>query len=140
MNPVVIVQTEWLAILNALVAVSAPWNGAKIHLFQNDYQPSGATGLTDLTEADFTGYAASSAVTWGSAGYLPNGTAVIVGDAKQFKTGSPATVLNTVYGWYATDGAGTTLLFARRFDTPVVLNGPNQLLDVLPAYPAYLSQ
>lgn len=139
MNPVVIGNLEWLAILTELVAATNPWNGALISLFKNDIVPDAASLLADLTEADFSGYAASAAVTWGTPHFLPDGTAVVAGDAKTFVTASPAPVLNTVFGWYATDGAGTTLLFARRLDTPIVLTGPNQQVAVLPAYPAYTS-
>lgn len=138
MNAVVIPQTEWEAMLNALVAATAPWNGGKIHLFKNNFTPSPTMAIGDLTEADFTGYAASSAVTWAAAAYLPDGTAVVVGDSKTFQVGATPTILNTVYGWYLTDAAGTTLIFARRFDTPVVLSAAHQILTILPAYPAYL--
>ncbi len=140
MNSVVIPNLEWLDILNELVDTGNAWDGAVLHLFKNDYQPSANTLLADLIAADFTGYAPSSAVVWHAAGFLPDGTAVITGDLKVFQTGSPATILNTVYGWYATDTGGTDLLIARRFDTPIVLSAPLQLIEVVPSYPAYLSQ
>lgn len=140
MNSVVIPNSEWEDILNALVAALAPWNGGKLHLFKTNVTPSPAMVIGDLVEADFTGYAASTAVVWGAAAFLPDGTAVVVGDAKTFETGSPSTVLNTIYGWYFTDSAGTTLLFARKLDNPIALSGPSQIITILPTYPAYLSQ
>ena len=140
MNPVIVPNSEWLAMLTALIATGAPWNGGKVHLFQNNIVLGPTVTLANLTEADFTGYAASSAVTWGTPGYLPNGTAVVTGDTKQFQVGSTPTVFNTVYGWYLTDSTGAILIFARSFDTPVVLSAALQIVDVLPAYPAYVTQ
>ena len=140
MNPVVIVNTEWEAMLNALVAATQPWNGAKLHLFKNNFVPAPQNDIAAFTEADFTGYAASSAITWSAAGYLPDGTAVVDGDAKTFQVGATPTILNTIYGWYMTDGAGTVLIMARKFDNPVVLSAAGQRIIVLPSYPAYVTQ
>jgi hypothetical protein len=140
MNPVVVSNAEWRAILTALTAALAPWAGAIVHLFKNNFTPSPASVLADYMEADFSGYAASAAIVWNPAAFLPDGTAVVTGDAKVFGTTSPATILNTVYGWYATNAGGTVLLFGRRFDNPIALNGPFQDIVVLPAYPAYVSQ
>lgn len=138
-NPVVIPQSEWLAMLDALTAVSAPWNGSKVGLFKAPTTINDRMILTDLTPCDFTGYALSAAVTWAAAAYRPDGTAVVAGDAKTFAVGATPTILNTVYGWYLVDGGGTDLQLVRLFDTPIVLSGPLQQLTVLPAYAAYLS-
>lgn len=137
MNAVVIPNTEWKDILDSLTAVAAPWNGAKVHLFKTNVTPSPGMALGDLVEADFTGYAASAAITWAPAGFLPDGTAAVAGDAKTFAVGATPTVLNTIYGWYVTDGAGTTLLFARKLDAAVVLSAAGQFLIVIPVYPAF---
>jgi hypothetical protein len=140
MNPVVIGNAEWEAILTALTTTGGGWVGAKLHLYTNNLLPTPANILTDFTEADFTGYAASAAITWSTPGYLPDGTAVVTGDAKTFQVGSTPTVLNTCYGWYITNGAGTALITSRAFDSPVVLSGAGQIIVVLPVYPAYLTQ
>lgn len=140
MNPVLVPNAEWLAWLAALTAASAPLNGAKLHLYKVLVALSGNTALGDLTECDFTGYAASSAITWGTPFFKPDGTAVVTGDLKSFVVGSSPTVLNTVYGWYVTQATPTSLLLARQFDTPVILTQAAQGIEVIPCYPTYLSQ
>lgn len=140
MNPAVIVNTEWIDILDALVAVAAPWNGAIVHLYKTLIAITPNLVIGDLDEADFTNYAASSAVVWGAAHYDPLGTPVVAGDAKAFNTGVAPTVFNTIYGYYLTDGAGTKLIFARQFDNPVILTQANQGFEVIPSYPVVISQ
>ncbi len=140
MNPTIIPYTEWLAILTALVATGTPggaWNGALVHLYKNNFTPVAAMLLGSFTECDFTGYAASSAVVWNTPGFLPSGAAVVTGDNKQFVVGTTPTVLNTVYGYYLTDGAGTTLLFARLFNAPIVLSAAGQIVDLVPSFITY---
>jgi hypothetical protein len=139
MNPVVVGNLEWHAILTAITQTSQPWDAAKVHLFKSNIVLTPATLLGDFTEADFTGYSVSGSVTWNAPGYLPDGTAVVVGDAKIFVVGSTPTVLNTIYGYYLTNSGGTALLFARSFDTPVVLSQAGNFVDVIPTYPAYVS-
>lgn len=143
MNPTVIPYSEWLTILTALVATGTPggpWNGATTHLYKNNFVPVPGMDLTSLVEADFTGYAAGSAVTWGTPGFLPGGPAVVTGNLQTFTVGATPTVFNTIYGYYMVDVAGTGLLFARQFDAPIVLSGPAQIIDVIPSYVTYLSR
>jgi hypothetical protein len=137
MNAVVIPNSSWKDILTELIAAGNLWDGAKVHLFKNNVTPSPGMLIGDLTEADFDGYAASSAIVWGTPGFLPDGTAAVVGTQKTFTVGASPVVLNTVYGYYVTDGAGTGLLFARKFDAAVVLSAGGQFIVVLPTYPAY---
>lgn len=138
MNAVQIPQTTWKDILDAIVATGAPFDGAVLNLFKNNFVPSAGMSLGDLTIADFTGYGPSSTVVWDAAAYLPDGTAIIAGDKKVFTVGATPTVLNTIYGWYLTNAGGTVLLAARRLDTAVVLSGAGQVVEVVPTYPAYL--
>ena len=143
MNPTVIPYSEWLAILTALVATGTPggaWNGAKVHLYQNNFTPVPGMTLASFTEADFTGYSASAAVVWNTPGFIPAGNAIVTGDNKQFTVGATPTVFNTIYGYYLTDGAGTTLLFARLFNAPITLSAAGQFIDVVPSYQTYTFQ
>lgn len=122
--------------LTALIAAGPPagrLNGVKVHLFQNNIVPTPATILTDLVEATFDGYAASAAVTWGSVVVDPAGNAVVYGDAKTF-TMTGSTTPNTVYGYYVTNSAGSTLEYLELFDSPVGFGGPGTTLVLLPAY------
>lgn len=137
-NPTVIPQAAWELILTELVNTGNLWNAALVRLFKANATLGPATVLADLTQCDFTGYSDSAAVVWGAPGYLPDGTAVVTGDSKQFRVGSTPTVLNTVYGWCLIDSGATNLLFARKFDSPIILASAGQIIDVLPAFPAYV--
>lgn len=136
-NPVVIPQAAWELMLTELVAASNLWNGAKVLLFKNNVSPGPNTVLGDLTECDFTGYAVSAAVTWGTPGWQPDGTAIVVGDLKTFTVGATPTILNTVYGWALVDTGKTVCYLARKFDTAVNLTQAGNFVDVVPSYPAY---
>lgn len=140
MNPVVVGNAQWLAWLTTLTASGAPLFGAIMHLFKTLIPVNQNTPLGSFVEADFTGYAAGSAITWGTPFYTSAGVPVVTGTLNSFVTGSPATVLNTIYGWYLTDSGGTTLLVARLLDTPIILTGPHQGFEIIPCYPAYISQ
>lgn len=140
MNPVVQNNETLLAILNELVAAGNYYNGAKLMLFQNNISLGPTMVLADLTAADFTGYALSSAVTWGAAFLAPGNVPTVAGDLKLFVAASPFTTANTVYGWALVDGAGTTLILARKFDTPISIAAALQAVSVLPAVPAFLPE
>lgn len=134
---VVIPNTAALALLDEMTDTGNLFDGAKLHLFQDAPAITPEIVIGDLVECDFTGYATSSAIVWGAAHYLPTDLSPVVnGDVKPFTTGDPATLLNTVKGWYVTDGAGTVLLAARQFDAEIILSGPSQGFGVLPTVPA----
>lgn len=141
MNPVVLPNTAQLDLLNTMSAALAPWDGAKVHLYKAPVAIGPGMVLADFTAvaADFTGYTASAAVVWAAAFYQEDGTPVLTADLKTFTVGSPVVTTNTVYGYYLTDSAGTTLLWARQFDAPVVMGIAGQSLEVIPSNPAYLS-
>lgn len=108
---------------------------ALVALFKSGWSPG--TGQTyadfEANEADFSGYARSSAVTWGTP-YADNANrGVMVAGSKQF-TQNAATVSNTVGGYAVLDAAGTGLLFAEAFDTPVTMDAANKAIVVLPKF------
>lgn len=108
-------------ILAALIAASAPFNGAIVHLYMNNVSPVKNQGVTQFTEATFTGYAASSALVFGTVLVDVNGVAVLQGGQKEF-VASGSTIGNNIYGAYVTDSTGATLLDAWRFaDAPLVI-------------------
>lgn len=123
-----------VAVLNELVATGNLFDGAKVHLYKNDYTPSRLTAVGDLVTADFTGYAASAAIVWGAPGIGPDGFPGVVGDRKQFIGGSTFTVPNTIHGYYITDSAGTTLLWVERFASPVIIAATGQTCYVVPTF------
>ena len=112
-------RSERLTLLNGFSAL-ADWVGAIIKLFKVDNTPTLDTTVADLTaiEADYDGYAASSAVVWGSAFLEPlTSDAVSAGGSKTFVK-TAGIVTNTVYGWWL-ESAGGDLLAAGKFDTPL---------------------
>lgn len=138
-NAVITPQVAWELMLGELSDSGNLWDGAVVMPFKNNVALGPATVIGDLNECDFTGYAVSSAVVWGDPGYLPDGTAIVTGDAKVFRVGASPTVLNTVYGWALVNAAKDVLYFARKFESPVVLSTAGQIFAVLPAYPVYLT-
>lgn len=140
MNPVVIPNPEMLAWLTTLTATGGNLHGAIMHLFQNNVAITPAIVLANLTECTFTGYTAGSAITWLAPFYTVNGTPVVTGTLQTFGVGSTPTIFNTVYGWYLTDTGGTTLLAVRALDTPIILTEAGQGFQIIPCYPAYVSQ
>jgi len=108
-------------LLDAAVGKVAAGN-LKLKLFKSDTTPSHSDTPATFTEADFTGYAAITLTTtsW-NAGVAGTGTGTALANkasidyAQQtFTMGTPGTT-NTVYGYFVTDNAGTTLLGAERF-------------------------
>src|SRR5436190_15407884 len=101
------------------------WSGGvpyRLRLFKNDYIPDINSGLVDLTEATFTGYAEKeilrgdngASVLAGSVGRVLLGNAGQVWDC----TGAP----HTIFGWYLTNEDGDTLMLVERYQTPHVLS------------------
>lgn len=113
-------DTHDLAVLAALVAADAPYDGALLMLFMNDITPDRDTVRGDLTDATYTGNG-DEAITWGVPSVADDGVPEVVGIAGEFRpTGSA--VQNTIFGAAivnATDG----LLKCCRFPTPIAMAG-----------------
>lgn len=119
-------------ILDAQAAATALLDGAKLHVFKNDYTPSPSSVLADFEEADFTGYAAVTLDDWGEAFLQADGSGVMVHSSIQF-TPSGTAIDNTVYGWYITDTAGTGYIAAGLFEEPVSLASNDDAAVAVPA-------
>jgi len=85
---------------------------ATLRLFKNNYTPVDGTVVGDLTEADFSGYAAINVTDLGSPSTV-SGRAVTVSAAAKVFTHSGGATGNSIYGYYVTD-AGGALLWAER--------------------------
>lgn len=109
-------------------------DGVKVALFKNDLLPTPFSKLADFTEADFTGYARSAVLTWGSAFTDAAMNAIAVAGSIQFNcTGS--TTGNIIYGYYViTPGTPDELQFAERFPSPVGISQAGQAVVLLPKY------
>lgn len=127
-------NAQALDLLGTMTAVDGQINGCKIKLFKSNIVPTPATPLSAFDEADFSGYAVSSAVVWGTPYYQSDGTAIVVGGAKTFTVANPATTPNVVYGYFVVNGAADTLLFSERFSSSVNMATPGQGLTVEPVF------
>lgn len=117
------------AMLEAATGAGGVLNGAEVVLWKNDIVPAVDTVLADLELATFDGYAASSAVTWSAALHESDAEFIVSGGDKVFIcTGD--TTPNLIYGWALTDGAGTNLLFAKRFDQPISVSEAGNFVSV----------
>jgi len=118
-------------IVNAIVAMTQ-FVGAILHLSTTDIIPDQDTELADFTECDFTGYAASSAIVWGSAYLDATGNGTSAGTAKTFvATGS--TITNIAYTYYVTTALGA-YLFGGRLLVPVNFAEAGDGVTLLPTF------
>jgi len=102
-----------------------------LHLFKNNVTISPATVVGDLTEADYTGYAAAvvDEDNWGISRVQPDGSIIRVQLVVFEFQPSGTTISNTVYGWYLT-GSGGFLVAAGNLPNPVLLDSTASLLDI----------
>lgn len=108
----------------------------KVHLAIASFTPGGALVPGSFTEATFTGYTAISAgVGACTTFYDPTkGTRAVqlnepAGGWHWGVTGTTG-LPQTVYGYYVTDNAGTTLYGSSLLPTPVVLTASGQGFDI----------
>ena len=102
------------------------------HLYQNDYTPTETSALADFTEANFTGYSAQTvaATAWNNS--VTDGSGTTCADAPDISWTNTGTTSQNIYGYYVTDTANTTLLWAERFsNAPRTLN-PNDTFTLTP--------
>lgn len=128
----VVMAQERLAVLDSLEGTGNLLDGAKLHLYKNPLTTIPPDSeIASFTEADFTGYAAVTVTTWGDAFLDVFGRAVKVATSVQFdQTDDTATC--TVYGWYLTDSAGTTLIAAGPLPEEVNMAGADSSVVALP--------
>lgn len=130
---IVVPDTLSLAQLLALTTTPGAFFGAIVKLFQNDFTPSRAAVVGDFTEATYTGYAASSAVTWAAPFIDPVAGPTVMSNLVAFPAGSPFVISNQIYGYYVVDGSGN-LLFSERFGTPVNVSLSTANIVIVPNF------
>jgi hypothetical protein len=128
----VVIDPATVSMLTALTTTGKPLHAPIMKLFQNNYTPVHGTTLSNLTEATFVGYVASSAITFGTAYLNSQGYAEIDGPTTQF-TCTASTTPNTIYGYWVEDGSGN-LLYAERFTAPQYITGSGQAVVVVPRF------
>lgn len=101
-----------------------------VMLFKNNITPNVNSLIGDFTECDFTGYVKQTLGTPGAPYFDPiTGQIVVTLGYHQFVTGSPTTIGNTVFGWFATN-AGGDLIGAGTFDTPIDMTAPSEAIPL----------
>lgn len=120
-------RTLLVADILAVAGLTMPSTGL-LHLFTSPAINGPGLVLADFTEATFTGYTSTGI----GASVLPGMDVLGNGVAKQgvssvFECTGTA-VPNTVFGWYITDSAGTTLLEYGFFDGPLTFAVPGDTL------------
>lgn len=128
----VVMKSACLTMLTQLVDTGMPLDGLLVKLFQNNVEPSPNDVAAEYDAADFAGYAASTAIVWGTPFLDSDGKATVVGDSKQFTSTGP-TPSNTIYGYYVTTAANV-LVYAERFATPVLIDADDQAIVVVPEF------
>lgn len=120
------------AFLSAATAALAALDGAKMELYQNDYTPTPATVLGDLTVATYTGYAGKT-VTWSGITVGSDSQHEVIGTVAAAFRPTGTTITNQIFGWYLTNTAGSTLFAAGRFDgAPLpMLSALNAILPIV---------
>jgi len=113
--------------------ISAILDGAKCHLFSNNYTVIPTSSVGDFTECTFTGYAASDFTTWS--------TPTIDGDGAAASTPADATFTptsgggsGTIYGGYVTDSGGSELLWAWNYPSGGITVAMGITLHVSPDF------
>lgn len=101
-----------------------------VSLFQNNIGLTPDTVLSQLTVADFSGYADITPVVWGSIFQDGLGNYVQESALMQFLQ-TANTIVNTVYGYYvATSVDSGQLLISELFAAPVQMSGPDRAINL----------
>lgn len=95
-----------------LTDLASAWNSTKLklHLYKSNTTPTTSSTVGSFTECDFAGYAAQDIDGW-AYDTVASHIADMIASAKTFTRSTTGTAQN-VYGYFATDQAGTTLYFA----------------------------
>jgi hypothetical protein len=121
-----------LSVLTTLTGSGGSYYHPTLVLYQNNVALSRRTSLADLVLADFAGYANVANVPW-KAPYIDTDGSALVFSTNQTIVASGSSPANTIYGWAATDGAVTEVIFAGQFATPVGIANSGDAVTFLPA-------
>lgn len=100
-------------------------------LYKNDYTPTDATVIADLTEADFTGYARIDLDGW-TAAFLNAANIAEMRETLRTFTATGGATANTIYGYFILDAGGNLMAVQRNPAGGQVINGAGQVYPVWP--------
>lgn len=113
----------------------APTAEGKLKLYVNNYTPGPGSGPGDFTQASFGGYSAIDLPDTEKPTVRLDTEGNAYGIDPILRVFSVSGVSAEVaYGLYITDDAGTTLLGAARFDTPVAFDVDGKAVEIELAY------
>lgn len=126
-----------IGMADILAGATQPLFEVTVKLIKVAFTPGDTVVIADLTEADYTGYAAQVAAEVGVAWDDNAGNAVISYEGLHFQpTGSAIT--NTIYGWVATPGitigGGTPIVAMGLFDPPRAMEKVADAIDFAPLF------
>jgi hypothetical protein len=137
----VIITTEYfdkLVAANLCTHGGTAFNGAldlvKIGLIVNTPTLSKKSVFSDLTEPTYTGYAKQSCQ-FGAPFRDGSGNISVEGPLLAYQMGD-SLLPTTVHGYFAVDTAGTHLLYAELFDSPIPLVDTLDYLGLIPTWVA----
>ena len=128
--PGIVPRPSRVAVCDALKVVLL--DDVTVHLYQNDVAPGPDTVVGDLTEADFSGYAASAALVFGGPFQNADGEIEMDLPSHQFDHSGGA-VANVIFGYYVLTTGGD-LLFAERFAASIPMIVITNSIVVLPRF------
>lgn len=117
------ILTQWLSYLNSFT----------LRLYQNSVVLSPTTVAADLTECTFPGYASVALVAWGSV-YLNPFNQAETDEANHVFTMTGSSPVNSVYGYYVTDGFGNLIYAEANGSGPQAMASPGDTYTVLPRF------
>ena len=126
-----------LGLLNGLVAVGKPLDGAKVALACNLDILTDRSVLADLVVPTYGGYAPSTAVVWGTAHHNRDNSVECLAGSKTFAPTDSTSSSSITYA-VLTNGAGDTLLASLKLDEAVTLGTPDDHFTI--CFPILLSQ
>jgi hypothetical protein len=100
-----------------------------VHLYTNNFQPTGRTPLSAFTEATFAGYALVALPTLVGPVTLPSGQEALMCDVN-FIAGAVVSPGQTAFGYYLTDNANAILYVSELFTVPVPFVALGNFLDL----------
>ena len=110
-----------------------------LHLFQNNYTPIASSVIGNFTEATFSGYSTTqplpiTTVKWTTPANDGAGRAIAFNATFNFSNSTGA-VGNQIYGYYVTDLADATVLWAERFSSaPIDMTTAGKTMSMTPAF------
>lgn len=108
-------------------------DGVTVRLFQNDHTPGDADEEGDYTVASFDGYDAIAADAW-QPPFTDGDEYAHTFHAACTWTNTGVTA-NTIYGYFVVKSVdGSQILWAERFESPVVIDTPGQSLSITPHF------